>query len=367
MQYIDDRVIYTFSYTASEPSIIRYDVVTDGEVIFNGNMYVDGQVTIDITEIIKNFVDTNKPPFDRTLIENDDIVKEVCCRIYINNVVEETQCDTIFMGYRQPNYKSYVTTPLIDITAVGYGVQPMLQGFKGLSGYFLPTYPTNPSETFTIDILCSYEKIPLIQQYLRVHYPTTYVEIGYGVLSGGTGYYQRSLSLEEVVTGATDNVSGIVYLPCDAKRIELINVIPPMNRVYGITIAKFDNNSRYFLKWKDRYGMPQVQPFAGTFIFSESITTKEIANYYNKRRVINYDIKPKWNLNTKWIKETDMPFYESLFVSPYVQLYDSKEDKIYDVIVTDKEFTEKTFKNQGNSLFNIQLNVELDTTQNIVY
>ena len=367
MQYIDERIIYTFSYTPVEPSIIRYDVFTDGEVIFNGNMYADSTVTIDITDIIRNFVDTNKPPFANTLTENENVIKEVCCRVYEDGEVVETQCDTIFMGYRQPNYKSYVTTPIIDINATGVGVQPMLQGFSGLKGYFLPTYPTKPSETFTVDVLCGYETLPNIIQKLRVHYPTTYVDIDYSTLTGGNGYYQRSLALYEVVTGAADKVNEIEYLPCNAQRIELINVIPAVNRTYGITIAKFDNQSRFFLKWKDRYGMPQVQPFAGTYKFSESVTSKEITNYYNKRKVINYDIKPKWNLNTKWINENDIPFYESIFISPYLQLYDAKEDKVYDVIVTNREYTEKTFKNQGNSLFNIQLDVELDTTQNIIY
>ena len=133
------------------------------------------------------------------------------------------------------------------------------------------------------------------------------------------------------------------------------------------TIAKFDYCSRYFLRWMDRYGMPQIQPFDNLTTYSEDFTHQEIINYKNERKNIGIEIQPKWRLNTKWLNKDIYPFYESIFVSPYLQLYDAKEDKLYDVLVTNTGYEEKTFKNQNQQMFNLQLDVELNKKQNIIY
>lgn len=133
------------------------------------------------------------------------------------------------------------------------------------------------------------------------------------------------------------------------------------------TVAKLDSCSRYFLKWMDRYGMAQIQPFDSSTIFSEDFNYVEIENYKNERKKSSIKVQPKWKLNTKWLDKNIYPFYESIFVSPYLQLYDAKEDMLYDVILINTDYTEKTFKNQGNQMFNLQLDVELNKKQNIIY
>ena len=72
-------------------------------------------------------------------------------------------------------------------------------------------------------------------------------------------------------------------------------------------------------------------------------------------------------MNTDWIKTAYYPIYESLLVSQYVRLLDTKENKVYEVLITDSEYTEKTFKNQQNNLFNITINAELTKTQSILF
>lgn len=133
------------------------------------------------------------------------------------------------------------------------------------------------------------------------------------------------------------------------------------------TIAKFDYCSRYFLRWMDRYGMAQIQPFDNLTTYSEDFKHQEIINYKNERKNSIIEIQPKWRLNTKWLNKNIYPFYESIFVSPYLQLYDAKEDKLYDVLVTNTGYEEKTFKNQNQQMFNLQLDVELNKKQNIIY
>lgn len=132
-------------------------------------------------------------------------------------------------------------------------------------------------------------------------------------------------------------------------------------------VGKLDECSRYFLKWQDRYGMTQIQPFSGTEIYSESVITNQIINYRREKRPGSIEATSKWSLNSKWLNQKLFPYYESIFVSPYLQLYDAKEDRLYDVNIVTQEYTEKTFNNQNRQLFNLQLEVELNKTQQFVY
>lgn len=132
-------------------------------------------------------------------------------------------------------------------------------------------------------------------------------------------------------------------------------------------IANIDYCSRYFLKWMDRYGMPQIQPFDGTMTYSEGFEYNQTINYRDERKHSGINVQPKWRINTKWLDKTVYPFYESIFISPYLQLYDAQEDEIYNVVVTNTDYIEKTFKNQNKQQFNLQLDIELNKKQSIIY
>ena len=135
-----------------------------------------------------------------------------------------------------------------------------------------------------------------------------------------------------------------------------------------IEVAKVDScPSRYYLQWRDRYGSMQMQPFCKVDTYSEDLTRTEIKNYQDTRSLSNISIQPKWKLNTKWLNNTVYPYYESLLVSPWIKMYDTKEDTVYDVIITSSDYTEKTFKNQSRQQFNLQIDVEAVNTQNILY
>lgn len=135
-----------------------------------------------------------------------------------------------------------------------------------------------------------------------------------------------------------------------------------------IEVAKVDAcPSRYYLQWRDRYGSMQMQPFCKVDTYTEDLTRTEIKNYQDTRSLSNISIQPKWKLNTKWLNNTVYPYYESLLVSPWIKMYDTKEDTVYDVIITSSDYTEKTFKNQSRQQFNLQIDVEAVNTQNIIY
>lgn len=135
-----------------------------------------------------------------------------------------------------------------------------------------------------------------------------------------------------------------------------------------IEVAKVDNcPSRYYLQWRDRYGSMQMQPFSKAETYSEDFTRTEIKNYQDTRRLSGISIQPKWKLNSAWIPFDLVPYYESLQVSNWVKLYDTKEDQLYDVILKDTAFTEKTFRNNDRQLWHMEVECEQTDKQNILY
>lgn len=135
-----------------------------------------------------------------------------------------------------------------------------------------------------------------------------------------------------------------------------------------IEVAKVDGcPSRYYLQWRDRYGSCQCQPFSKAETYSEDFTRTEIKNYQDTRRLSGIGIQPKWKLNSAWIPFDLVPYYESLQVSPWVKLYDTKEDQLYDVILKDTAFTEKTFRNNDRQLWSLEVECEQTDKQNILY
>lgn len=138
--------------------------------------------------------------------------------------------------------------------------------------------------------------------------------------------------------------------------------------VSDIPLAVVDfEPSPYYIIWQDRYGGLQSQPFNKILTYTEGIEHKEIVSYKGYRSVGNTIVQPRWKLNTEWLKTAYYPIYESLLVSQYVRLLDTKENKMYEVLITDSDYTEKTFKNQQHSLFNLTINVELTKTQSILF
>lgn len=124
--------------------------------------------------------------------------------------------------------------------------------------------------------------------------------------------------------------------------------------------------SRYYLAWQDRYGGFQSQPFSKGNTFSEEFERSEVRDYHLEHRPASIKVIPKWQINTDWIQESLYPLYESIYVSPYLLLYDAQEDKSYNVKLTDTNYTEKTFKNQ-RKMFNLTLNLKESREQNIIY
>lgn len=132
-------------------------------------------------------------------------------------------------------------------------------------------------------------------------------------------------------------------------------------------VAIFDKcYSRYYLAWMDRYGDVQSQAFDGKIEYSENIENIEMQDYKLRRRPIQKLIQPKWKLNTKWLSEDIYPMYEAMFTSPYLLLYDTQTDRSWNVILTDTNYKEKTYKTE-KGLFNLEITLEANKKQNYIF
>ena len=124
--------------------------------------------------------------------------------------------------------------------------------------------------------------------------------------------------------------------------------------------------TRYYVLWVDRFGSTQCQPFEQLYTYSETVTRDEMKNYLNERKIYDVSNQPTWKLNTGYLAENVYPNYEGIFVSPRVQLLDTIQNKVFNVIPNNTNFDEKTFKNQ-RKLFNLEITFELNKEQNNLY
>lgn len=135
-----------------------------------------------------------------------------------------------------------------------------------------------------------------------------------------------------------------------------------------LKLADLDDCTKgYYLMWQDRMGGIQSQHFSANNKYSETFEHTTITNYRGEKHKVGVEVSPKFEINSGWIDESKYPNYESIFISPYLKLYDIQEDTTYNVVVTDTQYDEKTFHNQGRKLFNLQLSLEKNTKQNITY
>lgn len=86
-----------------------------------------------------------------------------------------------------------------------------------------------------------------------------------------------------------------------------------------------------------------------------------------KKRIGSGQTTPKWKLVSGWLKEDEYQIYESMFVSPYVTLVDTQNQKAFSVLITDTSYTEKTYKNQNKQLCNFTVNVKLNKEDRMYY
>lgn len=137
-------------------------------------------------------------------------------------------------------------------------------------------------------------------------------------------------------------------------------------KTYQTKVAVFDVcPKKYYLFWQDRYGSFQCQPFNDYANYSETFTKTDVQDYQNRRRNANIQVEGKWKLNSGWIDEKLYPYYESIYTSPLLILFDVEQNVRFTVMVSGN-YDEKTYRNQ-KKMINMNLELEENKKQNIIY
>lgn len=150
------------------------------------------------------------------------------------------------------------------------------------------------------------------------------------------------------------------------RTILTLSVVYAPNYVTKQKVCDIVEGCGMYLKWQDRLGSEQCQPFNQVLTYSEGITASELTDYTGKRYTYQVEVQPKFRVNSGWIPDNLYPYYESIFVSPTLTLYDATHGVSYDVIITSRDYTEKTFENQSRQMFCLTLDLEVTKTQKIV-
>ena len=397
MKYLNERITQRIDLGAVQPKgMYKYEVqVTDKfeqsgfSTIFVGNYYNNAERyhTFDITDLCRSRKRNIHTTFGKSIDSDEFTVEQY--RIIVtksDNTTVTGEAITVAHIYPYPNIQKLrlVMQPANAffeiISGSRYDVSLLLQGNNrynsGLNNLYLcPRYPLVNNEqdldyydtmTFgaTIEIGSALQYVTFFSVAAGADYTNT--DEWYGSYSldhlGDEGYshtffrsYGYFLNTNEK-GGVPMNTDYWVYMTWTNS-----NNVSQYRRIAIIEACK----ERYYLLWQDRYGSYQSQPFKGKMEYSENIENSEYVSYTGKRYKYNVQVQPKWKINSGWLKEDLFPFYESIYVSPILKLYDTQTETEYDVILNDN-YVEKKYVNE-KKLLSIELNLEAIEKQNITY
>ena len=383
MLYLNDKIDVTVSFPATtEDGIHQYKVVdrTDNTTIFVGNCFIPKGATsktFNLNNILKSRYFINpylRPDVDISTIQHLNTDQSEFKKIYNVEVLgNNANVDGIVLLYRYPVYKKYLGRKMFadfntyeDIYKMDnqhpFLLTPMLQGvYNGyetsdealldMHSILPPRYPNNGTNNYSI--IFSFYFADIDEE--EIFYFENVEDYGNNIFFEQTDYHIFNFPLSKINTYGSLNL----FHPTD-QGDDYIEYAYLDNANYG------DCPAKYYLQWQDRMGGIQSQPFNGTDTITNTYDTVNIQDYLSNTSVKNINVETKFKINTGWINEKLYPIYESIFVSPYLKLYDTENDKAYFVYVTDSEFTEKTYDNQSK-LFNLELNLTVGNKQNFVF
>ena len=396
MKYLNDRITQRIDLgSVPAKGMYKYEVQVyylGWEPIFVGNYYNSGlrYYTFDITDICRNRKSTLHTSESSDYDKDVNIVQQYRIVVTKDNAGNTVTGTTFFVAhiYTYPNLQ-YGFDPglspdnvFFDINNnTEYYVSVLLQGSSRFrtpeqsrpSMYLIPQYPNvNNSqdlpyyETMTFGLTLesgnSIESVTIFS-----------VKSGqdYSNQKNWFGHYDMDINLELYTHTFFGSFGKFIEdVDQDIPDYDIDVYITWKN---GSSVSQYRKvaeikscKERYYLLWQDRYGSYQSQPFKGKMEYSEDITNEEILSYTGRRRKSNVIVQPKWKLNSGWLKEQLFPFYESIYVSPILKLYDTKTGHEYDVILKDTPYVEKKYLND-KKLLSIELNLEATQTQNIIY
>ena len=397
MKYLNERITQQIDLgTVQTKGMYKYEVqVTDRieqsgwYTIFVGNYYNNAERyhTFDITDLCRSRQINIHTTFGKSIDSDVSTIEQY--RIIVTKSDNTTVTGTVINVahiYPYPNIQKskmlmHTSKAFFEIfPATNNDVSLLLQGnnrySSGLNNlYICPKYPLAKDEQYldngdtmtfgaTIEIGSSIQEVTFFSVEAGADYTNT--DEWYGSYSleylGYEGYshtffksYGSFLNTYEK-GGVPLNTDYWVYMTWKNS-----NNVSQYRRIAIIEACK----ERYYLLWQDRFGSYQSQPFKGKIEYSENIENSEYVSYTGERHKYNVQVQPKWKINSGWLKEDLFPFYESIYVSPILKLYDTVTETEYDVILNDN-YVEKKYEN-SKTMLNLQLNLEATEKQNMTY
>ena len=359
--FLDENIIYTFSITPENtPSTKVYQVKKGTKILFVGNISLTGKersVDIDVTDVLRSLkmqdklMSTNPNPNNPSLVEF--LQEEIAVVLILDETNSLTQAKNIFFIYRYPRTIEGMNP---DLQAMGAFTTDklMCQGANytdnALNMALTPRYPFVATSKlgWGVALQASQQSDSILINY-------------YGALAG-TG---------DIVFSVEPECTNIIYTTLQQLFRNAVIDTTKYKAYIGVDqnhiFAQIDMcPAQYYVQWIDRYGTYQCQPFSKISTFSNDYSTTHMISYNKEKKPIFKTVNSTWNLNSEFIPEDKLPYYESLFVSPKVILYDSKNDMSYNVVLTDTKFVEKTFANQQRRMFNLQITLEKANEQYIL-
>lgn len=373
MKYLNEKIEVTVPFAETTEDKIYNYIVSSIDSIFYGSCFIPKGATSKsfvINNILQGYQFINSCFVNPSLIavyENSTILQNTLYdKIEVSigdgdTIIGSAYSDMIHFTNKYPVYKDYLgfQTHLkkwISDDSWETDYAPFVLQLQGLQNtkswkwvpWLVPHYPLKNTSNYYI-IGCVLDNI--INNNLT--------------LSCGTSVDVKASP--GLSTSFAYPLSTFYSAASSGQEIELSGVIDSGLKFVAVC-GVFDGcPAKYYLQWQDRLGSVQSQPFDGTDTISFDYETDTIKNSFGEKRVLNSEQTIKWKINSGWISEKLYPFYESIFVSPYLRLYDTENDISYSVLVTDKTFTEKTFANNSHQLFNLTLNLELNKTQKCLW
>lgn len=397
MKYLNERITQQIDLgTVQTKGMYKYEVQSTDRLeqsgwntIFVGNYYNNAERyhTFDITDLCRSRKRNIHTTFGNSI--DSDVFTVEQYRIIVtksDNTTVTGEAINVAHVYPYPNVQKsalilHPASKFFDITtANSFDVSLLLQGYTryrtGINNLYLcPRYPLVNDEQYlnrgdtmtfgaTIEIGSSVQGVTLFSVAAGADYTDTNEWYGsYSLQHLGDEGYSHTFFKSYGYFLNTSNKGGVpmntdywVYMTWENS-----NNVSQYRRIAIIEACK----SRYYLLWQDRYGSYQSQPFNGKMEYSENITNSEYVSYTGERHKYNVQVQPKWKLNSGWLKEDLFPFYESIYVSPILKLYDTETETEYDVILNDN-YVEKKYVNE-KKLLSIELNLEATEKQNITY
>lgn len=378
MKYLDEDIYCTTTsvVTLNANATMPYTVyecqldLDDGTAIFVGNYFstaASGKVRIRLNDYIKcyhNVLDEaliDQKTTDSWLVYSDDEPPIMKYYFEINGVRSEEI--VVCRGFRYPNRLKQLErvndSPEFMKMTMNLQGETLSVGDDKQELFFKPHFPYKSGlDVFVHVNMCSYYGNERLLKSLEASDGSTTFKTLNEDINLCTFIYRLSCNKDNYGKELTKDTELTFRGEDDGDSITIYDS-------FGV----FDYcPQKYYLVWMDRLGGTQCQGFGGTSTFSMNYTRNTYTTYNGEKLVYNTQVQsPKFKLNSGWLKDEVVPFYESIFVSPYLHLIDVDNNKVYNVILKDTSFTEKSFNNQGKQLFNLSLELEINKNQQLVW